>query len=194
MVRNTRGGRLETFFMQLRSLLLVPAILSLSACQPNVFPVEVKGETTIQGDPSPLPALFSVFPGIGSFSNIDFNQSQEFQNQGVTKDQVNSVRMSFARIRIVSPDDQDFSFLQQLQFFARAGDEEVLVAEKFGIDKMGLNAPNPVLDLEVKPEVELQPFVTAPTMNIVVRGNGRLPPRNTRLEATVGVDVEIKVF
>lgn len=180
--------------MQLRHVLILFPLLSLLACQPNVFPVEVNGETTVPGDPSPLPAVLNVFPAIGSFSNIDFNQSQEFQNQGVTKDQVNSVRMSFARIRIVSPDTQDYSFLQQLQFFARAGDEEVLVAEKFGIDQLGLQPPNPVLELEVKPDAELQPFVTAPSMSIVVRGNGRLPPQNTRLEATVGVNVEIKVF
>lgn len=173
---------------------LFAAATVLGACSPNVFPVEVKGETTIQGDPSPLPGLLSAFPNIGSFSNIDFNQSQEFQNQGVTKDQVSSVHVDHVDIKIVSPDTQDFSFLENLQFYASAADQEVLVAEKFGIDKQGLKAPNPVLKLDVKKDVDLAPFVTADKMSIIVRGKGRLPPQETRLEATVGVNVEVKIF
>lgn len=174
-------------------LVLLSASLFVTACQPNVFPVEVKGETTIQGDPSPLPALLGAFPNIGSFSNIDFNQSQEFQNQGVSKDQVDSVKPAFIRLKITSPETQDFSFLQSLQFYARANDQEELIADKFGIDKLGLKAPNPVLELDVK-DVELQPYITAPSMSIIVRGNGRLPPQETKLEATVGLNVAVKVF
>ncbi len=172
---------------------LLTAALCFAGCGANVFPVEVTGETTIDGDPSPLPGLLNVFPGISSFGNIDFSQTQEFQNQGVTKDDVDSVKMSHVHLKIASPDTQDFSFLEQLQFYARAGDEEVLVAEKFGIDKLELKAPNPVLELEVK-DVELQRFVVAPSMSIVVRGRGRYPPQRTRLEATVGFDVAVKVF
>lgn len=179
--------------MQLRHLALAPAVALLAACNAG-FPVEVKGETTVQGDPSPIPGLLNAFPNIGSFSNIDFNQTQEFQNQGVTKDQVQSVHMDHVQIRIASPDTQDFSFLENLQFFARANDQEALVSEKFGIDKLGLKAPNPVLVLDVKEDVDLAPFVTAPSMSIVVRGRGHLPPQDTRLEATVGVNVEVKVF
>lgn len=179
--------------MQLRHFALAPALLLLAACNTG-FPVEVKGDTTIQGDPSPIPDVLSAFPNVGSFSNIDFNQTQEFQNQGVTKDQVKSVHMDHVQIKIVSPDTQDFSFLENLQFYARANDQEELVAEKIGIDKLGLKAPNPVLDLDVKKDVELAPYITAPSMSIVVRGKGRLPPQDTKLEATVGVNVEVKVF
>ena len=179
--------------MQLRPLIFVPVLALLAGCSAS-FPVEVKGETTIQGDPSPLPGLFNTFPGIGSFSNIDFNQSQEFKNQGVTKDQVKSVHMDHVRLKIVSPDTQDFTFLQNLQFFAQANDQEVLVAEKSGIDQLGLKAPNPVLEMDVKSDVDLAPFVTAKSMSIVVRGKGHLPPQDTRLEATVGINVEPQIF
>jgi hypothetical protein len=179
--------------MHLRHLLVAAFALGLLACQPNVFPVEVSGGTTIQGDPSPVPGLLNAFPGIGSFNNIDFGQSQEFQNQGVTKDQVSSVKPSHITLKITSPETQDFSFLENLQFYAKAGDEEVLVADKYGIDKLDLKAPNPVLEMDVK-DAELQPFVTAPSMSIVVRGRGHLPPQDTKLEATVGLDVTINVF
>jgi hypothetical protein len=179
--------------MQLRAVALVPALIALTACGANVFPVEVTGESTIRGDPTPLvPDLLGAF-NIGSFSNIDFNQTQEFQNQGVTKDQVESVKTDYIQLKIVSPDTQDFSFLESLQFFAQVGDQEVLVAEKMGIDQLDLRPPNPVLELDVT-DAELQPFVVAPAMSIVVRGKGRLPPQETRLEARVGLDVTVKVF
>ncbi len=178
--------------MQLRTVVLAPALLALTACGANVFPVEVSGETTIAGDPSPLGNLLGAF-NIGSFASIDFDQSQEFQNQGVTKDQVESVKTSFVRLKIISPETQDFSFLENLEFWAKVGDQEVLVAEKQGIDRLGLKAPNPVLELDVT-DAELQPYVTAPAMSIVVRGKGRMPPQDTRLEATVGLDVTVKVF
>jgi hypothetical protein len=180
--------------MPLRNLLLLaPALLAFAACEANVFPVEVKGETTIQGDPSPIPGVLNWFQPIGSFTNIDFNQSQEFKNQGITKEHVKSVRPDYVRLRIVSPDTQDFSFLDSIQFFARSGDQEVLVAEKHDIAQLELSAPNPVLILDVS-RAELQPFVTAPSMSIVVRGSGRLPPQDTKLEAVVGLKVEIRVF
>src|SRR5215211_460427 len=180
--------------MQLRNLLLLtPAALALVACEPNVFPVEVKGESTIQGDPSPIPGLLTAFQPIGSFTNIDFNQSQEFKNQGITKEQVKSVRPDYVRLKILTPDEQDFSFLDWIQFFARAGDNEVLVAEKHDIGQLGLRAPNPILNLDVR-QVELQPFVTAPSMSIVVRGSGKFPPQNTKIEAQVGLKVEILMF
>ena len=167
------------------------ALPALTGCEANVFPVEVKGETTIPG--SPLPDVLTAFPAVGSFSNIDFNQSQEFQNQGITKDQVKSVRPEYVRLRILSPDTQDFSFLQSIQFFAKVGDTEALVAEKRDIDTLGLTAPYPVLSLDVS-NVELQPFVTAPSMSIVVRGNGRQPPQDTKIQAEVGLKVAINLF
>lgn len=177
----------------LRSAPLAGLALAFAACGANVFPVEVKGETTIQGDPSPLPGLLSL-PAIGGFTNIDFDQSQEFQNQGVTKDQVSKVTPTFVRLRIVSPNTQDFSFLESLQFYSRASDEEILVAEKFDIGSLGLQPPNPTLNLDVNPSADLVEHVTAPSMSIVVRGSGKLPPQDTTIEAVVGLDVEVKVL
>lgn len=168
-------------------------LLVFTACQPNVFHTEVKGETVVEGDPSPLSNVLGAFPGIGSFTNLDFNQNQEFRNQGVTKDQVSSVMVDSVTLKIVSPADQDFSFLEELEFFAKAGDQEVKIAGKGNIDGLGLLAPNPTLELDVT-GAELVDFVTAPSMNIIVRGNGRVPPKDVKLEAAVGLRVEVKVF
>src|SRR5688572_29568176 len=144
-----------------RCLALLPLVLA-SACAPNVFHTSVKGEATIQASPIPNVVLNS-FPAVAQFSNIDFNQDQEFKIQGVTKDQVDSVKVESVALKIVSPNDQDYGFLDNLQIYASAGDSEVLVAERSGIADLGLVAPNPTLMLTVT-GAELQPYVTAPSM------------------------------
>src|SRR3954451_12423 len=99
----------------MRLCLLALAAL-LVACQPNVFHTEVKGTSTISGDPSPVAGLLNAFPGVSNFSNIDFNQNQDFKNQGVSKDQVQSVKIDSVKLKITSPNNQDFSFLSSMKF------------------------------------------------------------------------------
>jgi hypothetical protein len=173
-----------------RALLLCCAT-ALSGCGANIFHVDVKGEATIAG--SPLGGLLNAFPTVASFTNIDFNENQEFKNQGVTKDQVNSVKVAAIQLKILTPPEQDYSFLDTLQFFARTGDSEVLVAEKTGIGDLNIQGPNAVLNMDIK-DVELKPYVTAPTMSIIVRGKGRQPSQDTKLEANVRLRVDVKIL
>src|SRR5215218_10120278 len=105
-------------------IVLVPLAIALAGCEPGTFYTEVKGETTIDGDPTPLSNVLGAFPSIGSFTNMDFNTNQEFVNQGVSKDQVSSVKVTSLTLRITNPSTQDFSFVDSLSFFAKVGDEE----------------------------------------------------------------------
>lgn len=178
--------------MSLRALWVGLAVL-LTACEPTTsFTTTVKGQTTVRGDP--LGAVFSAFPAIGSFANLDFNANQEFKNAGIRKDQVTSVKATEVTLRIRDPDTQDFSFLDSLAFYARAGDKELLVADKADIGHLNLPPPNPTLRLDVKPTAELQPFVAAPSMSVVVRGKGHAPPQDTFVEAAVTFHVEFRLF
>ena len=179
--------------MRLTSVLSVCALLSLVACAPPGFVAEVKGETTVPGDPTGISTVLDAFPSIGSFSSLDFDQNQDFQNQGVTKEQVSSARLQALSLKILSPADQDFSFLDTLEFYAKTGDQEVLVASKRNISSLGLKAPNPVLVLDVTGE-ELQPFITAPSMSISVRGKGRKPSKEVRLQVDVKLDVQVRLL
>jgi len=174
-----------------RALLLALGVSLLFACQPTRFNTTLKGETTVRGDA--LGTLFSVLPPIGSFANLDFETNQDFKNEGVHKAQVTSVKATEVKLRILSPSTQDFRFLDTLAFYARAGDTEVLVADKSNISGLELAAPNPSLVLDVK-GMELQPFIASPSMSIVARGKGRAPPQDTRLEATASFQVEFKLF
>jgi hypothetical protein len=180
--------------MRLVPLLSVCAFLVLAGCSPLRFTAEVTGETTVPASPLGVPsAVLEAFPAIGSFTSLDFDQNQDFKNQGVTKEQVASAKLQALQLRILAPPDQDFSFLDSLEFFARAGDREVLVASRHHISSLGLRAPNPVLKMLLE-DVELQPFITAPSMSFVVRGRGRMPPREVRLQAEVKLDVQVKML
>jgi hypothetical protein len=174
---------------------LIPswACLALVACAPTSFPTELKGETTVPAAPAGTVTVLNAFPAIGSFAGLDFNQNQDFKNQGITKDEVNSVRVHSVELFLLSPSDADFSFLDTLEFYAKAGDQELRFARKQDISRLGLGAPNPVLKLEVE-DTELQPFVAAPSMSVIVRGKGRLPEQEVRLKADVMLDVKVSLF
>jgi hypothetical protein len=179
--------------MRLVSLLPAWLCLLLAACAQPTFTAEVKGETTVPAAPLGVGGVLNAFPAIGSFAGLDFNEQQDFKNQGVTKDQVRSARLRSVKLKILGPDDADFGFLDTLEFYAKAGAEEVLIARRDNIPRLNLRPPNPVLSLELQ-DVELQPYLTAPSMSIIVRGRGRMPEKEVRLQATVAIDVEVDVL
>ncbi|HEX8700267.1 MAG TPA: hypothetical protein VF815_15580 [Myxococcaceae bacterium] len=175
--------------MRSASFLPAWACLTLAACSPVSFDTELRGETTIPtGPPGGLNPL-NAFPAIGSFAGLNFNENQDFKNQGVQKDEVSSVSAKSVELRLVAPDDADFGFLDTVEFFAQAGDQEKRFASKRNIAQLALRAPNPVLKVDVE-DVELQPFIAAPTMSILVRGRGRMPEQEIRLQAIVVLKVE----
>ena len=172
---------------------LAGVLIMLVACGPPTFVAEVKGETSVPAAPlgEVLPPL-DAFPAIGSFNSLDFNQNQDFQNQGVTKDHVASAKLESFQLKVLAPADQDFTFLDTLEVYAKAGDRERLVASKQNISTLNLKAPNPVLKLEPL-DVELQPFLAAPSMSLSVRGKGRMPQKDVRLQADVKLQVRAKL-
>ncbi|MFP2913436.1 hypothetical protein ACLESD_52270 [Pyxidicoccus sp. 3LFB2] len=174
--------------MRLASL-LAAAGLGLAACAPSSFTTEVKGETSVPAGPPGGDTSLNAFPSISSFAGLDFNQNQDFKNQGVDKGDVTSVKVKSVTLKVLSPNDQGFGFLSVAEFFARAGDREARIAQRQDISRLNLPSSNPVLSLDVD-NVELQPFVSAPTMSIIVRGRGVLPEREVRLQAVVTLEVE----
>jgi hypothetical protein len=175
--------------MRLASL-LTAASLGLAACAPASFTTQVRGETTVPAGPSggDAPPL-NAFPAVSAFAGLDFDENQDFKNQGLSKDEVTSARVQTLTLEVVSPSDQDFSFLNELEFFARAGDREARIASKRNISQLNLRPPNPVLTLDLD-DVELQPFIAAPSMSFIVRGRGDMPARDVRLRVVVTLEVD----
>lgn len=187
LVRTVTGPPPARYIVGMRlASLLAAAGLGLAACAPASFTTEVKGETTVPGGPTgPL----NAFPAVSAFTGLDFNENPDFKNQGLRKDEVTSTRVQTLTLEVVSPNDQDFSFLKELEFFARAGDREARIAREEDIAGLNLRPPNPVLTLELN-DVELQPFIAAPSMSFIVRGRGDMPERDVRLRAVVTLEVE----
>jgi hypothetical protein len=162
------------------------------ACAPPSSVVELKGETTIPAAPAgETDTPLDAFPAFGSFTNLDFNRNQDFQNLDIRKERVTSARLSSFQLKVLAPVDQDFSFLDTVECYARSGDREVRVAQKQNISSLNLRAPNPVLVLDLT-DVELQPFLAASSMSLLVRGKGRMPSREVRLQADVKLDVLVE--
>ncbi|AUX39849.1 uncharacterized protein SOCE26_012440 [Sorangium cellulosum] len=123
-----------------------------------------------------------------AFQSIDL--SAEFENQGVTKDDVDEVHLLEFTLRIESPADGDFDFLSSVSFFAETeGQPRVLIAE---FDEVPRGARE--LSMEVIEGVDLKPYVVAPKMTITseARVNGR-PAEETTIAADVLLDVDVSV-
>ncbi|HEY0880442.1 MAG TPA: hypothetical protein VGD87_02870 [Archangium sp.] len=162
-------------------LLIAPLALLLAGCGPISFATTMKGEAVIQG--SALGSLLNAFPTLSGFSNINFDENQDFKNNDARRENVKSVKLNAFTLKIVSPNTQDFGFLDTLEFWVKSGDTEEKIAGKANIGALNLAAPNPTLTLDL-PDVELAPYVKAPSMTIITRGSGRQPSQETRLEAS----------
>lgn len=169
------------------------AALLLCACGPVVIKTQLNSSTQIEGADPILGQLLEAFPGFDQFAKIDFDSIQELKNQGITKDQVDSVKITGVTLTISSPDTEDFDFLDELTFSARAGSRIIPVAAKKDISKLGLAAPNPTLTLDVTGE-ELIDVVSAPSMSIEVNGRGRAPTKDVRIDAAIKVRIEASPF
>src|SRR3712207_8616990 len=71
------------------------------------------------------PPRSTLFP----YTTLFRSQNQDFQNQGVTKDQVSSAKLHSLSLKILSPADLDFSFLDTLEFYAKTGRSEEHTSE-----------------------------------------------------------------
>jgi hypothetical protein len=175
-------------------LLLAAGLAGATGCTPNAFELTLDGETTIHGDQATAGSVLTRIPAIGSFASIDLGASEAFKQNQATLDAVQSIKVISLDIQILNPDDQGFEFLDELHFFAGAGSQEMLVAGKSGIAQLGLESPNPELELEVNELAELRDFLGAPSISLTARGSGRVPPQDTTLRASATLEIVLNVF
>lgn len=161
------------------------ACLALATCDSlDNFDVEQKSRASIPGQ-TPLEMLLGSVSFTG-FDNFDITQNAELKNQGVTKNQIDSVRLSRVTLTVVDPaSGQDFMFISSLSFFVEApGLPRVRIATG-GPFPAGAN----MVELNVD-DVELAPYATAASMNITTESSGQKPQQDTTVEATIGLDVD----
>ncbi|WP_438027382.1 hypothetical protein [Sorangium sp. So ce233] len=123
-----------------------------------------------------------------AFQSIDL--SAEFENQGVTKDDVDSVQILAFTLRVESPESGSFDFLRSASFFVETeGQPRVLIAK---LDEVPRGARE--LSMDVVEGVDLKPYVVAPSMRITseARVSGH-PDEETTVVADVLLDVDVSV-
>ncbi len=149
------------------------------------FDVDVGGKATVP-KATVVENLLSAFEFPG-FDSIDL--SQEFKNQGVTKDDVDNVHLEAMTLTIDAPSDGNFDFLDSLTFFAEAdGLDKVKIASLAQVPK-GKSS----LELVVEKDVDLQPYVVAPSMRMSSHIEGKRPAEDTTISATATLDVDVHV-
>jgi len=150
--------------------------------------------TTTQTASASIPAgtlvdLLTGDLGFGNLASFDITQSQEFKNQGIKREQINSLKLRSLTLTITQPaNGQDFTFLDNLAFFVEAsGLPKKEIARGGPFSAGATTVALAVLD------VELAPYATAPSMTFTTTASGRKPKSATTLEAKVVLDADVNV-
>jgi hypothetical protein len=173
-----------------------PFVLGSAATCENLdnFDVEVDAQAMI-----PAGTIIDELIDKLNFTELQsIDLTQELANQGVTKDDVDSVRMirfsiSVRMIRfsisIVGPAGANFDFLEAVSFFVETDDQPRLLVAK--LDPVPAGATT--IELVTQPNVELVPYVVAPKMRMIGEVTGKRPPQDTTVSALVVLDVDVRV-
>lgn len=161
--------------------LVVAAALAGSACIPVVsFDVPLSAETTVE-----QASLFEEFLslGFGDFASIELSTTEEFQNNDVRREQVTAARLTSLTLSIARPQGANFDWLDEIAFSVEADDLTQVDVANATIDDDTVVFS---CDLE---DVDLAPFVRAPTFAITTTTTARRPPQDT----TVRVDMNFAI-
>lgn len=126
--------------------------------------------------------------GFGGFLSMDLSQNQELKNQGVKKNQIDSVYLTEIEMTITTPADSDFTFIDTLEFYV----------ESDGLPRQRIAYGGPfaagvaTVSLELD-AVDLAAYVAAPTMQITTEAEGRRPSQDTTVSAALEFAVDVNV-
>lgn len=164
----------------------IVALSALSACSNlDNFDVSVTGKAQVQ-----KATLVEKLLGQAEFAGLNqIDLTQDFKNQGVTKNDVDAVHLKSMTLSVTAPPEGNFDFLSSLAFFAEAD----------GLDKVQMASLDPVpkgmkeLNVLVNNSVELKPYVVAPVMRITSHIEGTRPDQDTTIEVRAVLDVDVHI-
>lgn len=158
-------------------------LLLLSGCSVS-FDVKAGGEATVQG--GGIIGQFFSLPGLENFASFDISQTQDFKNQGVEKDHLDSVKVKSIVLKVKDPQNGNFNFIDKIQFFASLPNDDKSKVEIASKESVPRDVKEFSLDIK---NVELLNYVTAPSMSITTSASGRSPAQDTKIEVNVVFDV-----
>lgn len=176
----------RSFAASASRLAALVALGAMATCD-NIdnFEVAVGGKGTIPKGTLIDELLASL--ELAEFQSIDL--TNELKNQGVTKDDVDSVRLLSFTIAIEGPPGATFDFLDSITFSIRTEGAPTRVLARLAAVPAGATE----LTLEVEPDVELKPYVVAPSMTITSEVKGKRPDQDTTVRADLTLDVDVTV-
>lgn len=173
--------------MNRKRLVMAGVALGVVTCGSlDTFAVSESSQATIP--PGGLVEQLAGDVGFGDFVKFDITDSRQLQNQGVTRDQIDSVRVDALRLEVLSPQGGDLSFLENLEFFVEAPGEERRRIAYGGPFPQGQSTVSLELD-----DVELAPYAAAESMTITTSVEGTRPDEETTVEATIELMVDVNV-
>lgn len=170
-----------------RALLVALAlgIVAAGCSSADNFDVPIDAKATIPGS-TILDQLLGPL-NFGGFESIDF--SQDLKNQGVTKSDVDSVRLETFTLRIEAPAGQNFDFMDSISFSVETEGQPRAVVAKLDTVPKGATT----LTLKVETGLELAPYVVAPSMRMTTSVQGQRPMQETIIAAHLVFDLDVNV-
>jgi hypothetical protein len=167
--------------------LLAPLVLGmLTGCSGvDNFDVPVDAKATIPAA-TILDQLLDPL-SFGALESIDL--SQDLKNQGVSKSDVDSVRLRTFSLAIDAPAGQTFDFMDSVSFSVETeGQPKALVAKLDPVPKGSTR-----IELGVESGLELAPYVVAPSMRMTTSVVGKRPMQQTTIAANLVFDIDVNV-
>ncbi len=149
------------------------------------FDVPINANATIPGA-TLIDQLLEPF-SFGALENIDF--SQELKNQGVTKSDVDSVHLQTFTLTVEAPAGQNFDFMDSISFSVETDGQPRTVVAKLDSVPKGVST----ITLTVEKNLELAPYVVAPSMRMTTSVVGKRPPQQTTVAAHLVFDIDVNV-
>jgi len=171
----------------LYGLCVVVCVFGLSACNPSItFDVDIAGSGTIKAG-GLLDKLLEDF-GLGEFQNVDFSTTQEFKNNDVRREHVTKASLVSLQFKIESPADQNFDFLEKVEFYVEApGLDKVLVASK----TVPKGSKEFSFDVNA---VDLGPYIRKERVSFTTEATGRNPTEDTKIQVSAKFSVTASLF
>ncbi|MEL6543532.1 MAG: hypothetical protein AAFQ82_02835 [Myxococcota bacterium] len=118
----------------LRLFVTVSVFSALTCGGLDTFSITESASTTVSG--SVLGQLTSL--GFGGFLDLDISENSELQNQGVERNQIDSVKLRMLTLTVTDTlQGQNFDFLSEVSFFVEApGLERILLASGSGFESL----------------------------------------------------------
>ena len=173
-----------------RAALTIFTLGALSGCGSDgldTFTITEKATAVIPAG-TLVEALAGDIPFGDSFLNFDITQNQEFKNQGVKKSQIDSVKLTKLTLRVVNPSDGDLTFVKSLEFNVSAEGLKTVTVATGGPFADGQKTNN----LSVT-GAEIRDHVSKPSMSLTTNASGKRPAKETTIEATVELKVDVNV-